>query len=132
MDILGKKRRAVEPRRVVLGGKAKTKTPADRVRVAIRLSDPPAEDLSEDVNDLRRRRRVEQTAVAARIAERIGEPLEVVWNITRTANVIAANVRRKDIPLIETVEGVVSVAVETEHQLQGDHGTGADKPSITK
>ena len=66
------------------------------------------------------------------IAERIGEPLEVVWNITRTANVIAANVRRKDIPLIETVEGVVSVAVETEHQLQGDHGTGADKPSITK
>jgi|GEM_PF-4750967 len=103
-----------------------TKAPSGgKIRVAILLDDAPGADES---GSRRQRRRQEQEEIAARIAQRIGRPLEVVWNFTRSTSVIAANVYREDVALIEAVEGVVSVTPETEHELHGDRPTAADKP----
>lgn len=88
--------------------------PCEKVRVSIRLIEQPA---CVPDGEAHTRRREQQDRVAAAIEERIGAPLEVAWNIT-TANVISARVYPQQIPLIEAVEGVASVARETEHELQ--------------
>ena len=57
----------------------------------------------------------EQQAVAARIAQATGEPLDTVWNLTLAANVISANVRYGDLDAVAATAGVRDVVLETRY-----------------
>lgn len=95
----------------------------NRVRVSIRLESPSLKAMGYSAGDLdtdpqaracRDSLIEEQEALVERIGELTGEPPDVVWNITLAANIISAYVRRQDIPLIESLDGVAAV---TEEQL---------------
>ena len=94
----------------------------DMVRVAIALDKPSVAEAGYRVNNIANdpaaqayRGELEryQAEITRRIEALTGEPLDVVWNITLTANVISANVRLSDMERIRTVEGVASVEQET-------------------
>jgi len=94
----------------------------DMVRVAIALDKPSVAEAGYRVNNIANdpaaqayRAELEryQAEITRRIEALTGEPLDVVWNITLTANVISANVRLSDMERIRTVEGVASVEQET-------------------
>ena len=54
-----------------------------------------------------------QAQVTAAIERKLGQKLDVVWNLTLAANVISANVKFGQIADIEAVSGVSQVLVET-------------------
>ena len=57
-----------------------------------------------------------QNAVAQRIADKTGETLDVVWNLTLAANLISANVKFSQIEEIEAVAGVKEVVIENRYE----------------
>ena len=59
-----------------------------------------------------------QNAVAQRIADKTGETLDVVWNLTLAANLISANVKFSQIEEIEAVAGVKEVVIENRYEPQ--------------
>ena len=97
-----------------------------KIRVAIRLDSPSVgaagynlRQLAENPDALayQERLRQEQQEVIGRIESATGEPLEVKRRMTRTANVISAEVRLRDLPLIAAVEGVAGVAAERQYRI---------------
>ncbi|MBQ2310043.1 MAG: S8 family serine peptidase, partial [Erysipelotrichales bacterium] len=60
--------------------------------------------------------KVKQDELTARIEKEIGAKLDVQWNMTLAVNIISANVKVKDIPLIENVEGVKKVVRENRYE----------------
>ncbi len=57
-----------------------------------------------------------QEAVTEKISARLGEDLDVVWNLTLAANIISANVEYGQISEIEKVSGVKEVLIETRYE----------------
>lgn len=51
-----------------------------------------------------------------RIERVTGEKLDVVWNLTLTANLISANVAYGQIPALEALPGVEQVFLETQYE----------------
>ena len=58
----------------------------------------------------------EQSRVQERIERVTGEKLDVVWNLTLTANLISANVAYGQIPALEALPGVEQVFLETQYE----------------
>ena len=57
-----------------------------------------------------------QAEITAAIERKLGQKLDVVWNLTLAANLISANVRYGQIEAIRAVPGVKGVYVENEYQ----------------
>ena len=107
------------------------------IRVAIRLTSPSVAGAGYDLRGIlkdpealayQEQLRQEQQALIERIEEATGTPLEVKRRFTRSANVISANVRRRDVDVIRGLEGVADVAVERQYRIEPP---GAD-PTATK
>ena len=101
--------------------------PEDIVRVSIVLDKKSTIDSGYSVknytqnNSARAYRdslRTQQAAVAREISSRIGEKLDVKWNLTLAVNIISANVQYKDIQLIKLVPGVRNVFIEKQFAVQ--------------
>ena len=60
--------------------------------------------------------KAQQAKMTARIESVLGHTLDVKWNLTLLANAISVNVKVKEIPLIERLEGVVSVEREMHYE----------------
>ena len=58
----------------------------------------------------------EQADVTKAIEAKLGETLDVQWNLTLAANIISANVLYKQIEDIEKVSGVKKVVIETKYE----------------
>ena len=98
-----------------------------KIRVAIRLDSPSVSEAGYNLRQLaenpdalayQERLRQEQQDVIGRIETATGEPLEVKRRMTRTANVISAEVRPKDLPLLSTLDGVAGVTVERQYRIE--------------
>lgn len=109
----------------------------ETVRVVIRLDKPSVAEAGYHIRSIatdpaaqayRKELEQDQADVAHRIEEATGRPLDVVWNITLTANVISANVAPEDMELIRSVEGVVSVSEERLNQLHGPGSSAGLNP----
>lgn len=70
-----------------------------------------------------------QTAVEERINRRLGEKLDVVWNLTLVANAISANVEYGKIETIKKVPGVSDVVLECSYEAAKDTGSDTAKPN---
>jgi len=57
----------------------------------------------------------QQAEITAAIERKLGEKLDVVWNLTLAANIISANVKYGQIEAIEAVKGVSKVLIETRY-----------------
>lgn len=71
-----------------------------------------------------------QTSVANRISKKLGETLDVVWNMTLAANIISANVAYGDIETIKSVTGVADVIIETQYEPAQTVETSAESPNM--
>ena len=101
-------------------------TPApkgERIRVAITLEMPSfaaagfrSGDDSPEAAAYREKLAEEQRRVIDAIREVTGEEPDVAQQLWRNVNVISANVRESDIPLIEGIEGVAGVTREKRSQ----------------
>lgn len=96
-------------------------TPETVVRASIVLERPsaleagfPVSGLASDEEAARYRLGLlaDQRAAQATVESALGKPLEVVWNLTLTANVISANVLYGELEAIKAVDGVKDVYVE--------------------
>ncbi len=72
---------------------------------------------------------ITQTAVEERINRRLGEKLDVVWNLTLVANAISANVEYGKIETIKKVPGVSDVVLECSYEAAKDTGSDTAKPN---
>lgn len=97
----------------------------DGVRVSIVLAAPPAiyaaadiMNFVEDAEAVAYRDELDQAqdALTKDIEAATGKALDVVWNLTLAANIISANVEYGDIAVIESVEGVSEVLIETQYE----------------
>ena len=94
--------------------------PDDIVRVSIILTEPSALEKGYAIDDLtsygaryyRGKLKSAQNGIASRIESKLGEKLDVVWNLTLAMNAISANVRYGDIETIAAMDGVASVEME--------------------
>ena len=91
------------------------------VRVAIRLASPPLTQAGFRLNSIAKdpeakayqeKLRKEQDEMIRRIEETLGHPIAVMQRLTRSANVISANVRPSDIDVIRAMDGVLGVTEE--------------------
>ena len=57
-----------------------------------------------------------QAEITAAIERKLGQKLDVVWNLTLAANLISANVKYGQIKAIEQVAGVKEVLIETRYE----------------
>ena len=98
----------------------------DKVRVSIMLQGDSVMDrgfstlnLAENTEAMSYRGRMIdiQDAVTMEIEDSIGEQLDVQWNLTLAANIIAADVEYGQIAEIEAVEGVEKVIIETRYDV---------------
>ena len=55
----------------------------------------------------------QQDEITAAIEKKLGDKLDVVWNLTLAANIVSANVKYGQIEAIEQVPGVSAVLIET-------------------
>ncbi|MBR2534252.1 MAG: S8 family serine peptidase [Erysipelotrichaceae bacterium] len=62
----------------------------------------------------------EQEIVTKRIERKLGDELDVEWNLTLAANIISANVAYGDIETIKNVYGVNDVFVENKYEIMED------------
>ncbi len=94
------------------------------VRVSIFLSEPSAVDAGYSTQGIGQNRSAanyrasllnRQKSVQASIESKLGYPLNVVWNLTLLTNAFSTWVYGKDIPLIERMDGVVSVQRENQY-----------------
>ena len=93
----------------------------ETVRVSIVLEDPSTlslfdvEEVAKNSKAISYRKSLlkDQKAIAKEIEKETGNDLDVVWNLTLAGNIISANVSSEDIELIENMEGVKSVEIET-------------------
>lgn len=119
--------------RALLQGKVNSQKAADKinlndtVRVSIVLDKDSTlsagyavEDIAKNAKamDYRASLKAEQDKVAAKISEKIGEELDVVWNMTLAANMISANVTYGQIDEIKAVAGVSNVIIENRYEPQ--------------
>ena len=58
----------------------------------------------------------QQAEITAAIERKLGQKLDVVWNLTLAANLISANVKFGQIEAIEQVAGVKEVLIETRYE----------------
>ncbi len=72
-----------------------------------------------------------QAAVTARIEKKLGQELDVVWNLTLAANLISANVQYGQIEIIERISGVKQVVMEERYYPMETVANTADKPNMT-
>ncbi len=93
----------------------------DVVRVSIILKDQstlevgfPAEDIAHNNEAMAYRARLQDTqeTMTAALERKLGGKLDVVWNLTLSANIISANVQYGQIEAIESVRGVEQVLIE--------------------
>lgn len=96
----------------------------DSVRVSIVLNGQSTIEMGYSVQNIaensramnyRQALRSRQETVTENIEGRLGETLDVQWNLTLAANIISANVTYGDIEAIEQVAGVEQVVVETRY-----------------
>ncbi len=75
-------------------------------------------DIAQDAEAMAYRQTLkdEQTAVTAAIEKKLGQTLDVAWNLTLVANVISANVAYGQIKAIESVPGVEKVMLEVQYE----------------
>ena len=62
----------------------------------------------------------EQETVTKRIERKLGDELDVEWNLTLAANIISANVAYGDIETIKNIYGVNDVFVEKKYEIMED------------
>ncbi len=116
-----------------VGGYAKTDPEPEYgddeiVRVSIVLESPATLDIydAENVADndeamaYRDSLADEQKTVTKRIERKLGDELDVEWNLTLAANIISANVAYGDIETIKNVYGVDDVFVEKRYEIMED------------
>ena len=58
----------------------------------------------------------EQASMTQKINAKLGDEIDVVWNLTFAANIISANVRYDQIEEIENIKGVKSVLIENRYE----------------
>ena len=115
--------------------------PNEVVRVAIKLAKPSAVEAgfalhnisgNTDAAGYREALAREQAALQSAIERDAlgGRALDVVWNLTLTANLISANVRRGDIKAIRSVEGVADVVELTRYDVMGVTVEGEYEPNM--
>ena len=74
----------------------------------------------------------EQADVTKAIEAKLGEDLDVQWNLTLAANIISANVKYEQIKDIEEVKGVKNVVIETKYEpMVADKNEAADPNMAT-
>ncbi|MBE6944536.1 MAG: hypothetical protein E7459_00420, partial [Ruminococcaceae bacterium] len=75
-------------------------------------------DISGDAQAMAYRQGLEEKhdAMVTAIGNRLGQKLDVVWNLTLVANAISANVEYGQIAAIEAVPGVKAVLLETQYE----------------
>ena len=73
----------------------------------------------------------QQAAVTRSIERRLGETLDVQWNLTLAANIISANVRYGDLDAIRELPGVKAVVEETCYDVPAPIEDGAAEPQMT-
>lgn len=93
----------------------------DIVRVSIVLKDPSTvgrgyevKGIADNTSAMAYRENLlrKQEAITAAIEKKLGTKLDVKWNLALLVNIISADVRYKDIPRIEMVDGVDHVSIE--------------------
>jgi len=72
--------------------------------------------------------KAQQKALTAKIESVLGHTLDVKWNLTLLANAISANVKVKEIPLIERLDGVRKVERERYYEAPVTGGGQANDP----
>ena len=75
--------------------------------------------------------KAQQAKMTARIESVLGHTLDVKWNLTLLANAISVNVKVKEIPLIERLEGVVSVEREMHYEAPVTEGDAEPQTANT-
>ncbi len=99
--------------------------PNDLVRVSIVLDQPSALEMGyatdsigkgSDADAYRNSLKQQQKSVERAISTATGSPLDVKWNLTLAVNIISANVRYRDIPVIGNVAGVTDVVIENRYE----------------
>ncbi|MBQ2658445.1 MAG: S8 family serine peptidase [Erysipelotrichaceae bacterium] len=98
------------------------------VRVSIVLESPAtldvydADNVAENDEAMAYRESLadEQATVTKRIERKLGEKLDVEWNLTLATNIISANVAYGDIETIKNVYGVDDVFVENRYEVMED------------
>ena len=96
----------------------------DTVRVSIVMKQKPtialysAEDIADNAGAMRYRSGLEngQNTVIRQISQKLGEELNVVWQLTLAANIVSANVQYGQIDQIKAVAGVEDVVVERQYK----------------
>ena len=105
------------------------------VRVSVFLSEPSAIDAGYSAQGIGRNGSAgnyrtallnKQKSVQASIEAKVGYSLDVVWNLTLLTNAFSTWVYGKDIPIIERIDGVVSVQRENRYTVPD---TDADEPA---
>ena len=71
----------------------------------------------------------QQAEITAAIERKLGQKLDVVWNLTLAANLISANVKFGQIKAIEQVAGVKEVLIETRYE--PDTAEAADPNTVS-
>ena len=119
--------------RALLQGKVNSEKAADKinlndtVRVSIVLDKDSTLSAGYAVEDIahnekamsyRASLKAEQDKLASRISSKIGEELDVVWNMTLAANMISANVTYGQIDEIKAVADVSDVIIENRYEPQ--------------
>ena len=115
---------------------AEKHAPDDVVRVSIVLEKAPTLEAgfksagianNSKAKAYREGLRADQKALTAEIESAIGSKLDVKWNLTLAANIISANMRYGDIEAVKALDGVKSVFVET--QIELDPVEDGDEPN---
>lgn len=96
----------------------------DSVRVSIVMKQEPTialystEGIADDADAMSYRSSLEkgQNTVIRRISNKLGEDLNVVWQLTLAANIVSANVKYGQIDQIKAVAGVEDVVVERQYK----------------
>ena len=104
---------------------AKAYADTDVVRVSIVLEEKSTVEVGFSTHDIasnveamayRDDLQEKQQAVTTAIEKKMGQKLDVVWNLTLAANIISANVTYGQIEAIEATAGVEKVLIETQYQ----------------
>ncbi len=99
--------------------------PTDMVRVSIFLEEASTimagystENIADNAKAMAYRAdlKAQQEKITAAIESKLGEKLDVVWNLTLAANLISANIKYGQISKIEQVAGVDKVLLETRYE----------------
>ncbi len=109
----------------VTSSQEETYAPTDVVRVSVVLDKESTAAAGFEMKDVahnasamayRQELQSQQKKVTASIEKRLGEKLDVAWNLTLAANLISADVEYGQIEAIEEIPGVEKVLIETRYE----------------